>query len=78
MGTARFVAVATNLAVILPGQQVLESQEADRLHRALPEGLSVGDRDVRGLLAKNGPKYLRWALIEAAKHAARDPSYRER
>jgi hypothetical protein len=29
-------------------------------------------------LAKNGPKYLRWALIEAAIHAARHPIYRER
>ncbi len=37
-----------------------------------------GDRDVRGPLAKNGPKYLRWALIEAATHAARDARYRER
>ena len=31
-----------------------------------------GNRDVRGPLAKNGPKYLRWALVEAATHAARD------
>jgi transposase len=37
-----------------------------------------GNRDVRGPLAKNGPKYLRWALIEAATHAARDALYRER
>jgi len=37
-----------------------------------------GDRDVRGPLAKNGPRYLRWALIEAATHAARDARYRER
>ncbi len=37
-----------------------------------------GNRDVRGPLAKNGPKYLRWALIEAATHAARDARYRER
>ena len=36
-----------------------------------------GNRDVRGPLAKNGPKYLRWALIEAATHAARHPVYRE-
>jgi transposase len=36
------------------------------------------NRDVRGPLAKNGPKYLRWALIEAATHAARDPHYRDR
>lgn len=37
-----------------------------------------GQRDDRGPLAKNGPKYLRWALIEAATHAARHPAYRER
>ena len=37
-----------------------------------------GKRDDRGPLAKNGPKYLRWALIEAAIHAARHPVYRER
>lgn len=37
-----------------------------------------GRRDDRGPLAKNGPKYLRWALIEAATHAARSPVYRER
>lgn len=37
-----------------------------------------GGRDDRGPLAKNGPKYLRWALIEAATHAAQHPAYRER
>jgi transposase len=37
-----------------------------------------GRRDDRGPLAKNGPKYLRWALIEAATHAARNPAYAER
>ena len=36
-----------------------------------------GNRDVRGPLAKNGPKYLRWALIEAATHAARDAHYQK-
>ena len=36
-----------------------------------------GARDHRGPLAKNGPKYLRWALIEAATHAARHPIYRD-
>jgi transposase IS116/IS110/IS902 family protein len=30
-----------------------------------------GGRDHRGSLAKNGPKFLRWGLIEAATHAAR-------
>ncbi len=33
-----------------------------------------GGRDDRGPLAKNGPRYLRWALIEAATHASRSPS----
>jgi len=37
-----------------------------------------GGKDRAGPLAKNGPTYLRWALIEAATHAARDPRYRER
>ena len=36
-----------------------------------------GGKDHRGPLSKNGPKYLRWALIEAAIHAARHPCYRE-
>ena len=37
-----------------------------------------GGSDHRGSLAKNGPKYLRWAYIEAATHAARHPAYRDR
>jgi transposase len=37
-----------------------------------------GGHDWRGSLAKNGPKYLRWALIEAAVHAARHPVYADR
>jgi transposase len=43
-----------------------------------PRVYQSGDRDIRGPLAKNGPKFLRWALIEAATHAARDARYRER
>jgi transposase len=35
-----------------------------------------GERDRRGPLRKNGPTYLRWALIEAAHVAARNPRYR--
>jgi transposase len=35
-----------------------------------------GERDRRGPLAKNGPRYLRWALIEAAHTAGRHPQYR--
>jgi transposase len=37
-----------------------------------------GERDRRGPLAKNGPKYLRWAMIEAAVHACHHPIYRDR
>ena len=37
-----------------------------------------GSRDHRGSLTKNGPKYLRWALIEASTHACRHPLYKER
>jgi len=37
-----------------------------------------GSRDFRGPLAKNGPRYLRWALIEAAHTAARHPVYSSR
>ena len=32
-----------------------------------------GERDRRGPLTKRGPRYLRWALIEAAQHAAATP-----
>ena len=37
-----------------------------------------GEHDHRGSITKNGPKYLRWALIEAAVHAVCSPVYRER
>src|SRR3954451_23600299 len=37
-----------------------------------------GRAEHRDSLAKNGPKYLRWALIEAATHAARHPAYADR
>ena len=37
-----------------------------------------GESDRRGPLRKNGPKWLRWALVEAAQHAARHPAYCDR
>ena len=40
-----------------------------------PRVYQSGACDRRGPLAKNGPEYLRWALIEAAMHAARHPAY---
>lgn len=44
-----------------------------------PKVRQSGQRDRRGPLTRNGPKYLRWALIEAAHTAARRSSvYRAR
>jgi transposase len=41
-----------------------------------PRVYQSGGIDRRGGLVKNGPKYMRWALIEAAQHAARSPHYK--
>jgi transposase len=43
-----------------------------------PRVYQSGERDRRGPLAKNGPKYLRWALLEATMHASRHPAYHDR
>jgi transposase len=43
-----------------------------------PRVYQSGNTDRRGPLTHAGPKYLRWALIEAATHACRHPIYRER
>jgi transposase len=37
-----------------------------------------GERDLRGPLAKQGPRYLRWALVEAATHACTHAIYQHR
>jgi transposase len=43
-----------------------------------PRVYQSGESDRRGPLSKKGPRYLRWALIEATGHASRHPAYRER
>ena len=43
-----------------------------------PRVYQSGQSDHRGSLAKTGPKYLRWALIEATTKAAQHPVYAER
>jgi transposase len=43
-----------------------------------PKVRQSGETDRRGPLAKNGPRYLRWALMEAATTACQHPLYRER
>ncbi len=53
-----------------------QPEEARRLHRALPARLPVRRGLRRGSLAKNGPTYLRWALIEASRHACSHPLYK--
>ena len=45
---------------------------------ASPRVYQSGERDLRGPLTKQGPKYLRWALVEAATHACTAPVYRDR
>jgi transposase len=43
-----------------------------------PRVIQSGDKDRRGPLTKAGPKYLRWAMLEATMHALRHPAYRDR
>ena len=43
-----------------------------------PRFYQSGERDLRGPLSKQGPRYLRWALVEAATHACTSPIYRDR
>jgi len=43
-----------------------------------PRVYQSGESDRRGPLSKIGPRYLRWALVEATSHACRHPLYRER
>jgi transposase len=43
-----------------------------------PRVYQSGNTDRRGPLTHAGPKYLRWALMEAATHACKHPAYRER
>jgi len=42
-----------------------------------PKVEQSGERDRRGPLTKRGPRYLRWALIEATQHAGRHPAYHD-
>jgi transposase len=43
-----------------------------------PRVVQSGESDRRGPLTKHGPRYLRWALLEATMHALRHPAYAER
>jgi transposase len=43
-----------------------------------PRVYQSGERDLGGPLSTQGPRYLRWALAEAATHACPHPVYRDR
>lgn len=43
-----------------------------------PRVIQSGDSDRRGPLTKSGPKFLRWAMLEATMHALRHEAYSER
>ena len=43
-----------------------------------PRVKQSGASDARGPISKHGPKYLRWALFEAALNACKHPYYAER
>ena len=43
-----------------------------------PRVIQSGETDRRGPISKHGPKYLRWALFEAALNACDHPFYKER
>jgi transposase len=43
-----------------------------------PRVLQSGSTDRRGPISKHGPRYLRWALFEAALNACKHPLYRDR
>jgi transposase len=43
-----------------------------------PRVRQSGESDRRGPLTKQGPKYLRWAMLESTMHALRHPAYAER
>jgi transposase len=43
-----------------------------------PRVYQSGEHDRRGALTKKGPRYLRWALLEAATHACQHPHYQHR
>jgi transposase len=43
-----------------------------------PRVVQSGEKDRRGPLSKHGPRYLRWALLEATMHALKHPAYSER
>lgn len=43
-----------------------------------PRVYQSGETDHRGPLSKHGPRYLRWAYVEAAVHAGNHPAFRAR
>ena len=55
-------------AIWLPDPEIRRERELARYRQS----------DRRGPISKDGSRYLRWALFEAALHACNHPIYRER
>ncbi len=62
------------LAEIGDGRRFRRARQVVRLSGLDPVVLESGNTKRRGRLAKAGPPLLRWALVEAAKHAHRSSS----
>jgi transposase len=62
------------LAEIGDAQRFRRARQVVRLSGLDPVVLESGETKRRGRLAKAGPPLLRWALVEAAKHASRSQS----
>jgi transposase len=64
------------------GVVLVEGDRAWPSHRGYtglcPRVYQSGESDRSGPLSKNGPRCLRWALIEATRHACHHPAYRDR
>ncbi len=83
----RYIPLLTTVAWVLGYTIAAEIGDIDRF--AAPKKLTgytglyprvyqSGGTDRRGPLTHAGPKYLRWALMEAAVHACRHPAYHDR
>jgi transposase len=80
----RLLTTCPGIGVILGYSIAVEIGSIDRFPSAkkltgytglCPRVYQSGDSDYRGPLSKHGPRYLRWALIEAAHNASRHPLY---
>ncbi|MGH2716630.1 MAG: transposase [Thermoleophilaceae bacterium] len=75
MGWVLAFTIAAEIGVI---ERFSSPQKLTGYTRLCPRVNQSGGSDRRGPLTKQGPRYLRWALIEATMHALKHPAYAER